>query len=44
MLVRKNLMVFTGNANNDFANRVAKCLDIQLGKASVTKFSDGEVA
>jgi ribose-phosphate pyrophosphokinase len=44
MLVRKNLMVFTGNANIDFANRVAKCLDIQLGKASVSKFSDGEVA
>jgi ribose-phosphate pyrophosphokinase len=44
MLVRKNLMVFTGNANIEFANRVAKCLDIQLGKASVTKFSDGEVA
>lgn len=37
-------MVFTGNANIDFANRVAKCLDIQLGKASVSKFSDGEVA
>lgn len=44
MLVRKNLMVFTGNANIEFANRVARCLDIQLGKANVTKFSDGEVA
>lgn len=44
MLVRKNLMIFTGNANIDFANRVAKCLDIQLGKANVSKFSDGEVA
>jgi ribose-phosphate pyrophosphokinase len=44
MLVRKNLMIFTGNANPEFANRVAHCLDIQLGKATVTKFSDGEVS
>lgn len=44
MLVRKNLMIFTGNANIDFANKVAECLDIQLGKASVGKFSDGEVS
>lgn len=44
MLVRKNLMVFTGNANKSFANNVAKCLEIQIGKAVVSKFSDGEVA
>lgn len=44
MLVRKNLMIFTGNANQEFARRVAECLDIQLGKATVTKFSDGEVS
>ena len=44
MLVRKNLMIFTGNANPEFANRVANCLEIQLGKAVVTKFSDGEVS
>ena len=44
MLVRKNLMLFTGNANPEFAARVAECLDMQLGKASVTKFSDGEVS
>lgn len=44
MLVRKNLMVFTGNANHEFANKVARCLDIQLGQASVTNFCDGEVA
>ncbi len=44
MLVRKNLMIFTGNANIDFANKVAKCLEIEVGKASVTKFSDGETA
>src|SRR6202171_601975 len=38
-----NLMVFTGNANPKLAQRVAKNLNIQLGKATVCKFSDGEV-
>jgi len=37
-------MVFTGNANKEFANNVARCLEIQIGKAVVYKFSDGEVA
>src|SRR2546423_6645813 len=38
-----NLMVFTGNANPKLAQRVAKNLNIQLGKATVSKFSDGEI-
>ncbi len=38
-----NLMVFTGNANPKLAQKVAKHLNIQLGKAVVSKFSDGEV-
>src|SRR3979490_3377336 len=38
-----NLMVFTGNANPKLAQRVAKKLTLQLGKATVSKFSDGEV-
>jgi ribose-phosphate pyrophosphokinase len=38
-----NLMLFTGNANPRLAQRVAKHLNIQLGKANVSKFSDGEV-
>ena len=38
-----NLMVFTGNANPKLAQKVAKHLNIQLGKATVSKFSDGEV-
>ena len=37
-------MVFTGNANPDLAKRVVKPLDISLGEANVSKFSDGEVA
>ena len=38
-----NLMLFTGNANPKLAQKVAKHLNIQLGKATVSKFSDGEV-
>jgi ribose-phosphate pyrophosphokinase len=38
-----NLMVFTGSANPKLAQRVAKHLNIQLGRATVSKFSDGEV-
>ncbi len=39
----ENLMVFTGNANPALAEGVAKNLGIPLGKANVSKFSDGEV-
>jgi ribose-phosphate pyrophosphokinase len=38
-----NLMVFSGNANPKLAQKVAKQLNVQLGKASVSKFSDGEI-
>src|SRR6188768_1425138 len=38
-----NLMVFTGSANPKLAQQVARQLNIQLGKATVSKFSDGEV-
>ena len=39
----ENLLVFTGNANPALAEGVAKNLGIPLGKAVVSKFSDGEV-
>ena len=39
----ENLMVFTGNANPELALGVAKHLGIPLGKAVVSKFSDGEI-
>jgi len=39
-----SLMVFTGNANPKLAEAVAKHLDITLGRATVGRFSDGEVA
>ncbi len=35
-----NLMVFSGNANPKLAQQVARQLNIQLGKATVAKFSD----
>ncbi|MFC4160263.1 ribose-phosphate pyrophosphokinase [Chitinimonas lacunae] len=38
-----SLMVFTGNANPQLAEAVVKNLDISLGRASVGRFSDGEV-
>ena len=38
-----NLMVFTGNANPKLAQKVARNLNVQLGKATVSKFSGGEV-
>ncbi|XZG70122.1 ribose-phosphate pyrophosphokinase [Chitinibacteraceae bacterium HSL-7] len=38
-----SLMVFTGNANPKLAENVVNHLDISLGRASVGRFSDGEV-
>ncbi|OGA43680.1 MAG: ribose-phosphate pyrophosphokinase [Betaproteobacteria bacterium RIFCSPLOWO2_12_FULL_63_13] len=39
----ESLMVFTGNANPLLAHAVVRRLNIPLGQASVSKFSDGEV-
>src|SRR5512146_1678853 len=38
-----SLMVFTGNANPRLAQDVVKHLNIHLGRATVGRFSDGEV-
>lgn len=38
------LMLFTGNANPALAQAIAEHLEIPLGKASVGRFSDGEIA
>ena len=38
-----NLMVFSGNANPELAQKVAKWLGVPLGRAEVRKFSDGEI-
>jgi ribose-phosphate pyrophosphokinase len=37
------MMVFTGNANPKLAEEVVSHLNIELGKATVGRFSDGEV-
>ena len=37
------MMVFTGNANPELAQRVTNYLGIELGRADVGRFSDGEV-
>ena len=39
-----NLMVFTGNANPALAGAIAKNIGVPLGRASISKFSDGEVS
>lgn len=38
------LMVFTGNANPELAQRIAESLDSRMGNATVGQFSDGEIA
>jgi ribose-phosphate pyrophosphokinase len=38
-----DMMVFTGNANPKLAKKVADHLGIKLGRATVGRFSDGEV-
>lgn len=37
-------MVFTGNANPDLAKKIVEHLGMSLGDASVSQFSDGEIA
>ncbi|MUV13924.1 ribose-phosphate diphosphokinase [Noviluteimonas gilva] len=39
----RNLLVFSGNANRPLAEAVCKELGVRMGKALVSKFSDGEV-
>jgi len=42
-MVPDNLVVFTGNANPRLAQTVVQHLNIPLGRATVSRFSDGEV-
>jgi len=42
-LVPENLMVFSGNANPRLAHAVVQHLSIPLGRAMVSRFSDGEI-
>ena len=38
-----NTVLFTGNANRELAQEIASNLGVELGKATVSRFSDGEV-
>jgi ribose-phosphate pyrophosphokinase len=42
-LTHENLKIFSGNANLKLAKNIASYLDMNLGKASVSRFSDGEI-
>jgi len=37
------LKIFTGNANPELAHKIADILGVKVGRATTTKFSDGEV-
>ncbi len=39
----KALSIFSGNANRDLAEAMCKCVEVRLGRAEVTTFSDGEI-
>ena len=41
---RTMIKVFSGNSNPELAESIAKRLDLPLGRASVSKFSDGEIS
>ena len=34
--------MFSGNSNKKLAEEIAECLGVELGKASMDKFKDGE--
>ena len=40
----ENAKIFSGNSNLPLANAVCKYLDVQLGKAEIRRFSDGELS
>ena len=40
----KNIKVFTGNSNESLAREVADILGVNLGEATVSRFSDGEIS
>ncbi|PIQ43028.1 MAG: ribose-phosphate pyrophosphokinase [Gammaproteobacteria bacterium CG11_big_fil_rev_8_21_14_0_20_46_22] len=39
-----DMILFTGNANPELAEKIAQRLNTQLGKAEVNRFSDGEIS
>jgi len=43
-VISDNIVIFSGNANHALSSAIAQYLDIPLGNAAVTEFSDGEIA
>ncbi len=43
MTSRRRLKIFTGNANPQLAEEIARYLGVSLGAAQVGRFSDGEI-
>ena len=41
--MKNGLLIFSGNSNKDLALKICKFLRVELGDASVDKFSDGEI-
>ena len=41
--LRKNFKLFTLNSNPELAQEIADLLGCEMGKSSITRFSDGEV-
>lgn len=41
--MKNGLLIFSGNSNKDLALKICKFLKVDLGDASVDKFSDGEI-
>jgi len=39
----KSLTIFSGNANRELAESICRSVEVPLGKAQVTRFSDGEI-
>ncbi|MFC1556429.1 ribose-phosphate diphosphokinase [candidate division KSB1 bacterium] len=39
-----DLKIFSGNSNKALADKIADCIGLQLGKASIGTFSDGEIS
>src|SRR5262245_10068865 len=43
MFVSNELKIFSGTANTALTNEICEYLDCELGKSSITRFSDGEI-
>ena len=40
----KDIKIFAANASPQVAAQIAECLNLSVGKAEVSTFSDGEIA